>query len=133
MIISTLYEFLIHVGRNFKQYLAVAPFPSHNHHPEIGRRASRPSPACIQIWSLSPSSKGGNKADDPGEMKCELIICIDGGPAHDLKWCPLPSHDKVNTYYDISSVSILTFACSSAFSQRFTISITEAGNPRRGV
>lgn len=29
-------------------------------------------------------------------MKCEMVLCVDAGPAHDLKWCPLPSHDDVN-------------------------------------
>ena len=88
--------------RNYKQYLAVGPFPSHSHSPEIGRRVSRPSPASIQIWSLSPTqrtrdsdSMDVDQDDDSGVMKCELIICIDGGPAHELKWCPLPSYDKV--------------------------------------
>ena len=33
--------------------------------------------------------------DDRGEMKCVMVLCLDGGPAHDLRWCPLPSHDRV--------------------------------------
>jgi len=28
-------------------------------------------------------------------MKCEMVLCLDTGPAHDIKWCPLPSHDLV--------------------------------------
>lgn len=28
-------------------------------------------------------------------MKCEMVLCVEGGPAHELKWCPLPSHDDV--------------------------------------
>lgn len=24
-------------------------------------------------------------------MRCDLVICIDCGPAYELKWCPLPS------------------------------------------
>ncbi|KAF8495375.1 hypothetical protein JB92DRAFT_2993071 [Gautieria morchelliformis] len=84
-----------------KQYLAVGPFPSYCHSPEVGRKVARPSPASIQIWSLSPTQRTSDHEsmdtdldEDPGSMKCELIICIDCGPAHDLKWCPLPSHDK---------------------------------------
>lgn len=89
-------------GRTFRQYLAVAPFPSGSHSPEIGVKVLRPSYACIQIWSLRPCdpssahiypTTGTNQS--LGEMKCEMVICVDGGPAHELKWCPLPSHDLV--------------------------------------
>lgn len=88
--------------RDYTQYIAVAPFPSHSHSPEIGRRVTRPSQACIQIWSLystRPIAEGSSKkkkTEDLGAMKCELVLCLDGGPAHDIKWCPLPTHDKVN-------------------------------------
>ncbi|KAF9556184.1 hypothetical protein CPC08DRAFT_694740 [Agrocybe pediades] len=89
-------------ARGFKQYLAVGPFPSHSHSPDIGQKVSRPSYACIQIWSLSqPRKQGKSRAKAPsvsasailGEMKCEMVLCIDSGPAYELKWCPLPSHD----------------------------------------
>ncbi|RPD66548.1 hypothetical protein L226DRAFT_454990 [Lentinus tigrinus ALCF2SS1-7] len=91
-----------------KQYLAVAPFPSRNHSPMIGSRVQRPSHASIQIWSLGPSksvddamdvdsAEPSNEApttlDDAGEMHCELVLCIESGPAFELKWCPLPSND----------------------------------------
>ncbi|KAF8912236.1 hypothetical protein CPB84DRAFT_1841910 [Gymnopilus junonius] len=89
-------------ARSFKQYLAVAPFPSHSHSPDIGRKVARPSYACIQIWSLSrstkrnPASNGTNAAGhDRGEMRCEMVLCLDTGPAYELKWCPLPSHDMI--------------------------------------
>jgi transcription factor C subunit 6 len=32
---------------------------------------------------------------DCGMMKCAMVLCLEGGPAHDIKWCPLPSHDHV--------------------------------------
>ncbi|KXN81270.1 Transcription factor tau subunit sfc6 [Leucoagaricus sp. SymC.cos] len=88
-------------SHNFKQYLAVAPFPSSSHSPDIGVKALRPSYSCIQIWSLSTSSppetdsnvNGGEGERNPGKMECEMVVCHDSGPAHDLKWCPLPSHD----------------------------------------
>ncbi|GBE81838.1 hypothetical protein SCP_0402120 [Sparassis crispa] len=89
--------------KSHKQYLAIAPFPSRAHSPSIGVRATRPSHACIQIWSLAPSrdamevddedSTSKNTEDDPGEMKCEMLLCLDSGPAYELKWCPLPSND----------------------------------------
>ncbi|KAJ6620827.1 hypothetical protein B0H10DRAFT_2020767 [Mycena sp. CBHHK59/15] len=81
--------------RFYKQYLAVAPFPTVSHSPEIGVKVARPSLACIQIWSLSSSQSGGTNKTDAGVMRCEMVLCIDSGPAHDLKWCPLPSHDSV--------------------------------------
>jgi hypothetical protein len=92
--------------RSYKQYLAVAPFPSKSHSPEIGNRVPRPSPACIQIWSLRPTKAtthsdnpdelGGVGVTDLGETVCEMVVCLDGGPAHTIKWCPLPSHDRVS-------------------------------------
>ena len=85
--------------RSYKQYLAVAPFPSRSYSPEIGVKAFRPFRACIQIWSLSPSQEDDGMDDDDddnGEMKCEMVLCLDGGPAYKLKWCPLPSHDLVS-------------------------------------
>lgn len=33
--------------------------------------------------------------DDNGEMRCELVLCLEGGPAYEVKWCPLPSNDLV--------------------------------------
>jgi transcription factor C subunit 6 len=72
------------------QYLAVSPMISRKYSPRIGGRD--PSPACIQIWSIRPSD---SQDDDAGTARCELVLCIDVGAAHDLKWCPLPSHDEV--------------------------------------
>ncbi|KAL1741425.1 hypothetical protein HDZ31DRAFT_66944 [Schizophyllum fasciatum] len=79
--------------RAYTQYLAVAPFPSWSHAPDFGVKTPRPSPACIQIWSLGP---GTDRAKDAGKMKCEMVLCIKSGPAHELKWCPLPSHDSLS-------------------------------------
>ncbi|KAI0723855.1 hypothetical protein C8T65DRAFT_627670 [Cerioporus squamosus] len=91
-----------------KQYLAVATFPSRNHAPMVGSRVQRPSAASIQIWSLCPSESSDDAMDvdnpgsgitshatpeDLGEMRCELVLCIESGPAFELKWCPLPSGD----------------------------------------
>ncbi|EJD05772.1 uncharacterized protein FOMMEDRAFT_104009 [Fomitiporia mediterranea MF3/22] len=89
--------------RHHKQYLAVAPLPSNVHAPLIGRKCRRPFPSCIQIWSHSPrrsdssSEMNGQSSeadDDFGQTKCELVLCLDCGPAHEIKWCPLPSHDS---------------------------------------
>ncbi|KAI0807842.1 WD40-repeat-containing domain protein [Fomes fomentarius] len=84
----------------YKQYLAVAPFPSRHHSPMVGSRVQRPSAGCIQIWSLGPSHVGHEDVmkidecgEDVGDMRCEMVMCVDSGPAYELKWCPLPSND----------------------------------------
>ncbi|KAJ7645548.1 hypothetical protein DFH06DRAFT_1333191 [Mycena polygramma] len=82
-------------GRSYTQYLAVAPFPTASHSPDIGVRVQRPAPACIQIWTLSPTQRGFSNKSDAGVMKCAMVLCVDSGPVHDLKWCPLPSHDSI--------------------------------------
>ena len=38
-------------------------------------------------------SKTKSKVPNFGQMKCEIVLCIDSGAANDLRWCPLPSHD----------------------------------------
>ncbi|CAA7271073.1 unnamed protein product [Cyclocybe aegerita] len=98
--------------RGFKQYLAIAPFPSRSHSPDIGRKVARPSYACIQIWSLSSTSssssrKSPSKKPDYGQMKCEMVICLDSGPAYDVKWCPLPSHDPTSAEHTPRKLGLL--------------------------
>ena len=82
----------------YKYYLAVAPFPSRTHSPGVGIKVTRPSRACVQLWSFGPSAcadGSDDDDDDKGEMRCEMVLCVDSGPALELKWCPLPSHDSV--------------------------------------
>lgn len=31
--------------------------------------------------------------EDPGDLRCEMVVCIESGPAFELKWCPLPAND----------------------------------------
>ncbi|KDQ50099.1 hypothetical protein JAAARDRAFT_142476 [Jaapia argillacea MUCL 33604] len=81
--------------RSFKQYLAVTPFPSISHSPEIGEKSPRPSPACIQLWSFGPRPESGADKGKSGVVKCEMVLCVDCGPGYEVKWCPLPSHDLV--------------------------------------
>jgi len=103
------YNIFSSTERLYKQYLAVAPFSSSAFSPEIGCKVVRPSKACIQIWTLSPTrpvlglgtpngkDRDFNQEQHPGKMKCEMVLCLEGGPAHDIRWCPLPSHDVVST------------------------------------
>lgn len=80
-----------------RQYVAVAPLPSYDYVPRIG--VKRSTPACIQIWSLNPTESSAKVAeeDDLGFMRCDMVLCVDAGPAYELKWCPLPSHDPLET------------------------------------
>ncbi|KAI0823602.1 hypothetical protein BC628DRAFT_1490013 [Trametes gibbosa] len=93
----------------YRQYLAVAPFPTKSHSPLIGSRVRRPSPACIQIWTLQSSRHVDDPMEvdesvshvrhqstqgDAGKMRCEMVLCIESGPAFEVKWCPLPSNDS---------------------------------------
>ncbi|KAL0946421.1 hypothetical protein HGRIS_012644 [Hohenbuehelia grisea] len=75
---------------SFKQYLAVAPFPSKTHSPGVGVRVARPALACIQIWSLADDNSSSS-----GKVACELVLCMQSGPVLDLKWCPLPANDRL--------------------------------------
>ncbi|ESK88790.1 hypothetical protein Moror_17124 [Moniliophthora roreri MCA 2997] len=93
------------------QYLAVAPFPSASHSPEVGRKKRFAALGCIQLWSLSPtrrkqSSKGKEKAigddehkdgEDIGKMTCEMVLCFDSGPVHAMKWVPLPTNSDFSS------------------------------------
>ncbi|PBK78708.1 hypothetical protein ARMSODRAFT_1031068, partial [Armillaria solidipes] len=73
------------LGHQHKQNLTVTPFPTSEHSSKIGVLEPRPLYACIQIWCLKP--KG---------LSCELVVCIDSGPAYELKQCPLPLHDPIS-------------------------------------
>ncbi|KAG2355859.1 hypothetical protein BDR07DRAFT_1492612 [Suillus spraguei] len=83
---------------SYKHYLAIAPFPSRSHSPMIGAKVQRPIPACIQIWCLQPKQGNTSQTDHlpAGEVKCEMVLCFESGPAFEIKWCPLPSHDQWN-------------------------------------
>ncbi|KAG1890876.1 hypothetical protein F4604DRAFT_1888594 [Suillus subluteus] len=83
-------------SRGYKHYLAIAPFSSQSHSPMIGAKVRRPVPACVQIWGLQSNRGNALQADLSlaGEMKCEMVLCLESGPAFEIKWCPLPSHDQ---------------------------------------
>ena len=85
------------IALRYKHYLAVSPLTSQKHTPVVGSRLIRPDHSCIQIWSLSPSQpETPNSDDDPGIMRCEMVVCIEAGSAFELRWCPLPSHDDLS-------------------------------------
>ena len=41
------------------------------------------------------------------EMRCEMVLCVDSGPAYELKWCPLPSNDDSTTVCALWSCEVV--------------------------
>ena len=73
-------------------HLAVSTVKDLEDRPAIGVRRPRSDKAAIQIWSLDTDRSSG----EPGNrMRCELILCIQGGAALDLKWMPMGARDEV--------------------------------------
>ena len=74
-------------ARSYKQYLAVALFPSRPPSPDIGtRKVKWPSHS---MWCLLPSlnvSKNDSKVPDFGQINCEIVLYLDSGPAYGLRW-----------------------------------------------
>jgi transcription factor C subunit 6 len=62
----------------------------------MGDKWSSDSRGSIQIWGATPpivDEKGSTK--DEGSARCELVLCVQGGPVHDLKWMPMGAWDDV--------------------------------------
>lgn len=63
----------------------------------MGQKHPAATPAAIQIWSVvaplldQPSEGQG----EPGKMRCEMVLCVRGGPAMQLKWMPMGAWDEV--------------------------------------
>lgn len=63
----------------------------------IGHKWPTNSPASIQIWGAAPPILDSqDKLIVEGHMNCELVLCVGGGPALDLKWMPLGAWDDVS-------------------------------------
>ena len=63
----------------------------------IGYKWPINSPSSIQIWGAAPPILDAqDKVVVEGHMNCELVLCIGGGPALDLKWMPLGAWDDVS-------------------------------------
>ncbi|KAG6809966.1 hypothetical protein H0H92_013879 [Tricholoma furcatifolium] len=123
-------------AHKFKQYLAVAPFPTSSHSPEIGVKVPRPSTACIQIWSLgptSPSQSENDKENDRGQMKCEMVLCIESGPAQELKWCPLPSHDDSSSSRKPRKLGLLSGIFEDGSWSVYVVPVPEDVKPADGL
>ncbi|RSH91739.1 hypothetical protein EHS25_009108 [Saitozyma podzolica] len=84
----------------YEQYIAISPLPHIETQPALGEKWPRSSKAGIQIWSVDPpSSPARPRADDttPREgregMRCELVLCVEGGSAMEVQWMPLGAWD----------------------------------------
>ena len=102
--------------RGYNRYIAVATFPSSSFTPTPSPEMTVSRPACIQLWSYGPCEKGstGDLAGINAHIKCQLVLCIDEGPAYEMKWCPLPSHDSVRDAWSSWLSSLLTPSHGSA-------------------
>jgi transcription factor C subunit 6 len=63
----------------------------------IGHKWPTSSPTSIQIWGAAPPILDSqDKVIVEGQMTCELVLCVGGGPALDLKWMPMGAWDDVS-------------------------------------
>ena len=67
-----------------RQCLAVSTLPGLSYDPYIGMRVASDTPGSIQIWSM-----------DKDDTRCEMVLCVDGGPVMEVKWMPLGAWDDV--------------------------------------
>lgn len=108
------------------QYLAVSCLPNIDTQPTMGEKRPADAPASIQIWSVvAPLTDHPTEGhSEPGKMVCEMVLCVRGGPAMQLKWMPMGAWDEVR------SVSRLMVAVLMLETQ---IGAEEAGNTKLGV
>lgn len=92
-------------SRQYKQYLAVSTLDPTTQPNRLG--GLEPDlKGNIQIWSMTPQKKEPTKDKAPestclgGKMKCELVVCVSGGPVIDLKWMPIGCKDNVSLCFD---------------------------------
>jgi hypothetical protein len=97
------------------QYLAVSTTSSIDSPALLGTHGSPDSKASIQIWSISSPSDGSATVQNAkqGEMRCELVLCIKGGAALEVKWTPLGAWDSVRVIDVMIYLSMLIMTVGS--------------------
>lgn len=70
--------------REWALHLAVSTLPEDA---AIGGRCAPETPGAIQIWSV-PSTGDATPT-------CQVVLCVDGGPATDVKWMPMGAWDEL--------------------------------------
>ncbi|KAL7418307.1 hypothetical protein Q5752_006764 [Cryptotrichosporon argae] len=78
-------------AHEYKQYLAISTLPSSADAPTLGARAPAATPAAIQIWSILPPTEPDTL---DGSARCELVVCVEGGPAMQVRWAPVGGWDE---------------------------------------
>jgi transcription factor C subunit 6 len=66
---------------HYEQFVAISTIPGMT--PVTGARCDRRTRAAIQVWAVPPA----------GLARCELVLCVEGGPVSDLKWMPMGAWD----------------------------------------
>lgn len=105
---------LLSLERNFAMYLAVSTLDPAQQPNQTGGLLPDLK-GSLQLWSVSPdgsnTSMGGpDDLSDPAHsvtMRCEVVLCFDGGPVIEFKWMPLGCFDKVSG----GPSAILLFCC----------------------
>lgn len=78
------------------QYLAISTLRDLEDRPLLGTKRSRDNMASIQIWSIDTArQEAAGSSSNTGGPKCEMVICVQGGAAMDIKWMPLGARDTV--------------------------------------
>lgn len=92
-----------------KAYLAIATLPSLDARPDMHSRLPHSTPGTVQLWSFVASQSvtgkdsgadgdvemDGERRMEP-EMRCEVMLCLDGGPVTQVSWMPLGAWEKVS-------------------------------------
>ncbi|KAE8539531.1 hypothetical protein D1P53_004633 [Cryptococcus gattii VGV] len=85
------------------QYLAVSTLSHLSDQPKMFDKCPPETKGSIQIWSLLPpkQSESAEEEEDvsmggesSGGMVCELVLCIQGGNAMQIRWMPLGVWDE---------------------------------------
>ncbi|KIR81275.1 transcription factor C subunit 6 [Cryptococcus gattii EJB2] len=85
------------------QYLAVSTLSHLSDQPKMFDKCPPETKGSIQIWSLLPpkqseSAEEGQdlamEGENSGGMVCELVLCIQGGNAMQIRWMPLGVWDE---------------------------------------
>ncbi|OWZ36086.1 transcription factor C subunit 6 [Cryptococcus neoformans var. grubii Br795] len=88
------------------QYLAISTLSHLSDQPKMFDKCPPETKGSIQIWSLLPPPKQSAQEDQDeeedvamegernGGMVCELVLCVEGGNAMQIRWMPLGVWDE---------------------------------------
>ncbi len=77
-------------------HIAVSTLNGFSDQPTIGTKRPKNELGSIQIWSLD-GDRSKDSGEGGGKMRCELVLCVEGGAAMEVKWLPLGARDEVRT------------------------------------